>query len=188
MQLPEEDRYSHDREYLLSNIAVLMGGRIAEEVFMKQMTTGASNDFERATELALKMVSRWGMSDALGPRVYGDNQSEVFLGRDVSTHRNLSDATAQKVDAETTRIIEEQYARARKIIEDKRDVIETMAKLLMEWETLDAEQIDAIMQGKTPKPPENLDDSDSGTPKPETKTDPKPPIKPRMDTPAGDQA
>jgi len=188
MQLPEEDRYSHDREYLLSNIAVLMGGRIAEEVFMKQMTTGASNDFERATELALKMVSRWGMSDALGPRVYGDNQSEVFLGRDVSTHRNLSDATAQKVDAETTRIIEEQYARARNIIEDKRDIIETMAKLLMEWETLDAEQIEAIMEGRTPNPPENLDDSDSGTPTSETKSDPKPPIEPRMDKPAGDQA
>ena len=84
MQLPEEDRYSHNREYLLARIAVLMGGRIAEEIFMEQMTTGASNDFEQATELAQNMVSRWGMSDALGPRVYGENQSEVFLGRDVS--------------------------------------------------------------------------------------------------------
>ena len=119
MQLPEEDRYSHDREYLLSRIAVLMGGRIAEEVFMDQMTTGASNDFEQATELAQNMVSRWGMSDELGPRVYGENNSEVFLGRDVSTHRNLSDETARRVDGEITRIVEEQYGRARSIIENE---------------------------------------------------------------------
>ncbi|MDA9982385.1 ATP-dependent zinc metalloprotease FtsH, partial [Gammaproteobacteria bacterium] len=105
MQLPVEDRYSQDREYLLARIAVLMGGRIAEELFMKQMTTGAANDFEQATQLAQNMVSRWGMSDVLGPRVYGDNQSEVFLGRDVTTHRNLSDDTAEKVDDEVTRIV-----------------------------------------------------------------------------------
>ncbi len=187
MQLPEEDRYSHNREYLLSRIAVLMGGRIAEEVFMDQMTTGASNDFEQATELAQKMVSRWGMSDSLGTRVYGDNQSEVFLGRDVSTHRNLSDATAQKVDAEISRIIDEQYNRARQIIEENRDKIQIMAKLLMEWETLDSDQIDAIMEGRTPNPPD-VDNSDKGSSKPEGKADDsKPSIKPQMDKPASGQ-
>ncbi len=156
MQLPIEDRYSHDRESLLSTIAVLMGGRIAEEVFMHQMTTGAANDFERATELARNMVTRWGMSDALGTRVYGENQSEVFLGRDVTTHKNLSDATVQLVDNEIRRIIDEEYARARKIIEDNRDKIELMAKALLEWETLNSDQIDDIMAGKQPRPPEDF--------------------------------
>jgi cell division protease FtsH len=121
MQLPTEDRYSHDRESLLSTISVLMGGRIAEEVFMNQMTTGASNDFERATDLARNMVMRWGMSDLMGPRVYGDNQSEVFLGRDVMTHKNMSNTVAESVDMEIRRIIDEQYSRARKIIEDFRE-------------------------------------------------------------------
>ena len=153
MQLPVEDRYSQDREYLLARIAVLMGGRIAEELFMKQMTTGAANDFEQATQLAQNMVSRWGMSDALGPRVYGDNQSEVFLGRDVTTHRNLSDDTAEKVDDEVTRIVGVQYKRARGILENHRDKVETMAKALMEWETLDSDQIEDVMSGREPRPP-----------------------------------
>ncbi len=187
MQLPEEDRYSHDREYLLARIAVLMGGRIAEEIFMEQMTTGASNDFEQATELAQKMVARWGMSNALGPRVYGENQSEVFLGRDVTTHRNLSDATAQKVDAEITRIIEEQYQRAHGILENDRDKVEVMAKALMEWETLDSVQIDDIMAGKQPRPPADTDsdkpDGSRRTPTPK----PRAGVKPRLDEPAGDQ-
>jgi cell division protease FtsH len=154
MQLPTEDRYSHDRESLLSTIAVLMGGRIAEEVFMNQMTTGAANDFERATDLARNMVMRWGMSDVMGPRVYGDNQSEVFLGRDMVTHRNLSDSTAELVDREIRRIIDEQYARARKIIEDSRDKVEVMTRALLEWETLNADQIEDIMTGNPPRPPE----------------------------------
>ncbi len=152
MQLPEEDRYSHNRKYLLARIAVLMGGRIAEEVFMDQMTTGASNDFEVATDLAQKMVSKWGMSDALGPRVYGESEGEVFLGRDMTSHKNLSPAIQEKVDSEVTRIIDEEYARARKIIEDEREKLEVMAQALLEWETLDAEQIDDIMEGKAPRP------------------------------------
>ncbi len=186
MQLPEEDRYSHDREYLLSTVAVLMGGRIAEEVFMHQMTTGAANDFERATELARNMVARWGMSDALGTRVYGENQSEVFLGRDVTTHKNLSDAMAQLVDAEIRRIIDEQYGRARKIIEDNREKVEIMAKALIEWETLDSDQINDIMAGQQPRPPASGEtgggDADSRSSKPGRK----PRVKPRMDTPAGE--
>jgi len=154
MQLPTEDRYSHDRESLFSTIAVLMGGRIAEEVFMNQMTTGAANDFERATEIARNMVMRWGMSDVMGPRVYGDNQSEVFLGRDMVTHKNLSDSTAEMVDKEIRRIIDEQYARARKIIEDNRDKVEIMTQSLLDWETINSEQINDIMAGRRPRPPE----------------------------------
>ena len=153
MQLPEEDRYSYDRVYLMSRIAVLFGGRIAEELFMNQMTTGASNDFERATQMARDMVTRYGMSDALGPMVYGENEGEVFLGRSVTSHKNVSEATMQKVDAEIRRIIDEQYALARKLLEENRDKVEAMTAALLDWETIDAEQIDDIMAGKPPRPP-----------------------------------
>jgi cell division protease FtsH len=153
MQLPEQDRYSQDRERLLSMIAVLFGGRIAEELFMNQMTTGASNDFERATEIARRMVTQWGMSDELGPMVYGENEGEVFLGRSITTHKNVSEATLQKVDAEIRRIIDQQYHVARKILEENRDKVEVMAKALLEYETLDADQIGDIMSGKPPRPP-----------------------------------
>ncbi|SDH89837.1 cell division protease FtsH [Propionivibrio dicarboxylicus] len=153
MQLPEEDRYAYDRTYLMSRIAVLFGGRIAEELFMNQMTTGASNDFERATQMARDMVTRYGMSDALGPMVYGENEGEVFLGRSVTTHKNVSEATMQKVDAEIRRIIDEQYGLARRLLEENRDKVEAMTAALLEWETIDAEQIDDIMAGKPPRPP-----------------------------------
>ncbi len=186
MQLPTEDRYSHDREYLLSTVAVLMAGRIAEEVFMHQMTTGAANDFERATELARNMVSRWGMSDRLGTRVYGENQSEVFLGRDVTTHKNLSDATAQLVDAEIRRIIDEQYTRARRVIEANKDKVEMMAGMLLEWETLDTDQINDIMEGRKPRPPYGYNDPTPGGDSSEPKTADRALVKPRMDTPAGE--
>jgi cell division protease FtsH len=153
MQLPTEDRYSMDKERILSTIAVLFGGRIAEEVFMHQMTTGASNDFERATDMARKMVTQWGMSDALGTMVYAENEGEVFLGRSVTTHKNISEATMQKVDTEIRRIIDQQYGLARKLIEENRDKMEAMTKALLEWETIDAEQIDDIMNGNPPRPP-----------------------------------
>ncbi len=153
MQLPQEDRYSMDREQILQNIAVLFGGRIAEEVFMKQMTTGASNDFERATEMARRMVTQWGMSDHLGPMVYGENEGEVFLGRSITTHKNVSEATMQQVDAEIRRIIDGQYTLARKLIEDNSEKVEAMAKALMEWETIDADQVNDIMEGRPPRPP-----------------------------------
>jgi cell division protease FtsH len=152
MQLPEEDRYSYDRTYLMSRIAVLFGGRIAEELFMDQMTTGASNDFERATSMARDMVTRYGMSD-LGVMVYGENEGEVFLGRSVTQHKNVSEATMQKVDAEIRRIVDQQYALARKLLEENRDKVEAMTHALLEWETIDAEQIDDIMAGKPPRPP-----------------------------------
>jgi len=153
MQLPEQDRYSTDRERLLSTITVLFGGRIAEEVFMGQMTTGASNDFERATALARSMVTQWGMSDAMGPMVYGENEGEVFLGRSITTHKNVSEVTMQKVDAEIRKIIDEQYSLAKKLILDNRDKVEAMAKALLELETIDAEQIQDIMDGRPPRPP-----------------------------------
>ncbi len=153
MQLPESDRYSYDRDYLLQRIAVMFGGRIAEEIFMHQMTTGASNDFERATQMARDMVTRYGMSDALGPMVYAEAEGEVFLGRSIATQKNVSEATMQKVDLEIRRIIDEQYALARKLIEENSDKVEAMAKALLEVETLDADQVEDIMQGRAPRPP-----------------------------------
>ena len=153
MQLPTEDRYSMDQEQLLQMIAVLFGGRVAEEIFMQHMTTGASNDFERATDLARKMVTQWGMSDELGTMVYAENEGEVFLGRSITTHKNVSEATMQKVDAEIRRIIDQQYGLAKQILLDNRDKVESMAHALLEWETIDAEQIDDIMSGRPPRPP-----------------------------------
>jgi cell division protease FtsH len=153
MQLPEQDRYSYDRDFLLNRIAVLFGGRIAEEVFMGQMTTGASDDFRKATDVARRMVTEWGMTDALGPMVYGEDEGEVFLGRSITTHKNVSEATMQSVDAEIRRIIDQQYALARKLIEDNRAKVETMAKALLEWETIDSDQINDIMAGRPPRPP-----------------------------------
>ncbi len=155
MQLPEGDRYSMDKDRMLSTIAVLFGGRIAEEVFMNQMTTGASNDFERATQIARDMVTRYGMTDELGPMVYAENEGEVFLGRSVTKQVNVSEQTMQKVDAEIRRIIDGQYAVARKLIEDHKDKMHAMAHALLEWETIDAEQIDDIMSGKPPRPPKD---------------------------------
>jgi len=153
MQLPTEDRYSQDRERLLNTITVLFGGRIAEELFMHQMTTGASNDFQRATDLARRMVTQWGMSDALGPMVYGEEEGEIFLGRSVTTHKNVSEATMQKVDAEIRRIVDTQYGLARRLLEENRDKVEAMTKALLEWETIDADQINDIMEGKPPRAP-----------------------------------
>ncbi|WP_083331861.1 ATP-dependent zinc metalloprotease FtsH [Pelistega sp. MC2] len=157
MQLPEGDRYSMDKERLLNMISVLFGGRIAEEVFMNQMTTGASNDFERATALARDIVTRYGMTDSLGPMVYAENENEVFLGRSVTKTTHVSEATMQKVDAEIRKIIDEQYKVARDLIEANRDKMEVMAKSLLEWETIDAEQIADIMAGKQPRPPHEPD-------------------------------
>ncbi|MDA8258212.1 MAG: ATP-dependent zinc metalloprotease FtsH [Betaproteobacteria bacterium] len=169
MQLPDQERYSQDRERLLCTIAVLFGGRIAEELFMQQMTTGASNDFQRATDLARRMVTQWGMSDTLGPMVYGEEEGEIFLGRSVTTHKNMSESTMQKVDTEIRRVLDEQYARARKLLEDNRDKVEAMTAALLELETIDADQINDIMAGLPPRPPKPSSAPpaprvDSGTP------------------------
>jgi cell division protease FtsH len=155
MSLPAQDRYSYDSEYMLNQISMLFGGRIAEEVFMKQMTTGASNDFERATSIARDMVTRYGMTDALGPMVYAENEGEVFLGRSVTKTTSMSEQTMQKVDSEVRRIIDQQYSLARKLIEDNQDKMHAMAKALLEWETIDSEQLDDIMAGREPRPPKD---------------------------------
>ncbi len=167
MQLPEGDRYSMDKERLLNTIAVLFGGRIAEEVFMGQMTTGASNDFERATAIARDIVTRYGMTDSLGPVVYAENEGEVFLGRSVTKTTHVSEATMQKVDHEIRSIIDEQYTVARNIIEQNRDKMHAMANALLEWETIDADQIKDIMEGRPPRapqPPSSGNDTSDKTP------------------------
>ena len=156
MQLPTEDRYSYDDKYILNQIAILFGGRIAEEVFMHHATTGASNDFERATSLARDMVTRYGMSENLGPMVYAEKEGEVFLGKSVTKSQQISEATMQKVDQEIRRIIDQQYALAQKIITDNRDKTEAMAHALLEWETIDSDQIDDIMAGRPPRPPHQV--------------------------------
>jgi len=171
MQLPVEDRFSMDREEILQTIAVLFGGRIAEEVFMKQMTTGASNDFERATQMARNMVTQWGMSESLGPMVYGDNQGEAY--NPMIASNNMSEATMKSVDEEVRRIIDQQYALARKLIEKNREKIEVMAKALLEWETINSDQIRDIMEGRDPSPPKPAQSS----PVP-PKDDPAPPGSP----------
>ena len=155
MSLPAQDRYSYDKEFMLHQISMLFGGRIAEEVFMNQMTTGASNDFERATQIARDMVMRYGMTDALGPMVYAENEGEVFLGRSVTKTTNISEETMRKVDHEVRRIIDAQYKLARDLIEHHSDKMHAMAKALMEWETIDADQIDDIMAGKPPREPKD---------------------------------
>jgi cell division protease FtsH len=140
---------------MLNRISMLFGGRIAEEVFMNQMTTGASNDFERATSIARDMVMRFGMSDVMGPMVYSENEGEVFLGRSVTKTTNISEETMRKVDAEVRRIIDEQYAIARKLIEDNQDKMHAMASALLEWETIDSDQLDDIMAGRPPRAPKD---------------------------------
>ena len=151
--LPEMDRFSLYQDQMLAQICMLFGGRVAEELFVGNVSTGASNDFERATSLARDMVTRYGMTEALGPMVYAENEGEVFLGRSVTTHKNLSEATLQKVDIEIRRIIDDQYALAKKILSESRDKVEAMTAALMEWETIDADQIKDIMEGKAPRPP-----------------------------------
>jgi len=178
--LPERDSLGMDREQMLQRISMALGGRIAEEVFMNRMTTGASSDFENATRIARDMVTRYGMSDLLGTMVYGENEGEVFLGRSITTHKNLSEATMQKVDSEIRRIIDEQYAVARKLIEDNRDKIEVMTKALLEWETLDAEQINDIMAGRPPRPPKPATPA-SAPPPPDNTPSPAPAATPARD-------
>ncbi|KAF0812584.1 ATP-dependent zinc metalloprotease FtsH [Andreprevotia sp. IGB-42] len=152
-QLPVRDKFSHYKDQMLNEIAILFGGRVAEDLFVHRISTGASNDFERATAMARDMVTRYGMSDKMGPMVYAENDGEVFLGRSVTTHKNVSEATMQQVDSEIRRIIDEQYALAVKLLEDNRDKIESMTSALMEWETIDREQVRDIMEGRDPRPP-----------------------------------
>ncbi|MCV2503296.1 MAG: ATP-dependent zinc metalloprotease FtsH [Neisseriaceae bacterium] len=153
-QLPERDSFSKYKDQLLNEIAILFGGRVAEELFIKRISTGASNDFERATKIAKEMVTRYGMSD-LGPIVFSENQDEVFLGRSVTQSQNISESTMKKVDAEVRKILEGQYALAKKILESKRDIVETMTESLMKWERIDRDQVVEIMAGKEPSEPKD---------------------------------
>jgi len=139
------------KDKMLEEIAILFGGRIAEEIFMHQMSTGASNDFERATKLARAMVTRYGMSETLGTMVYEDSEQDAYFGR--MTSKTVSEATQQKVDTEIRSILDAQYALSRRLLEENREKVEIMAKALLEWETLDADQINDIMEGHEPRPP-----------------------------------
>ena len=174
-QLPEHDNLSGYKDKMLEEIAILFGGRIAEEIFVGQMSTGASNDFERATKLARDMVTRYGMSDALGTMVYAGNEQDSFFGS--MSSKTVSEATQQKVDAEIRRILDEQYAIARKLIEDNRDKVEAMAAALMEYETIDADQIGDIMAGlpvRAPKPVQSKINSTTGSSTPGASAAPAP--------------
>ena len=154
-QLPERDTYSLYFDQMLNQISILFGGRIAEDLFVKKISTGASNDYERATKIARDMVTRYGMSDVMGPMVYAENEGEVFLGRSVTKTTSISESTQQKVDSEIRRILDEQYAVAQGILESSRDKMEVMTDALMKWETIDREQIIDIMAGKDPRPPKD---------------------------------
>lgn len=154
-QLPERDRISMYKDQMLSQISILFGGRIAEDLFVGRISTGASNDFERATQIAREMVTRFGMSEKMGVMVYAENEGEVFLGRSVTRSQHISEKTQQEVDAEIRRILDEQYAIAYKILDENRDKMETMCKALMEWETIDRDQVLEIMEGKQPSPPKD---------------------------------
>ena len=163
MFLPEEDRYSNSRQRINSMIAALFGGRVAEEeIFGKDaVTTGASNDIERATALARNMVTKWGLSNKMGPLAYAEEEGEVFLGKSVSKQKTVSDETAHTIDSEIRKIIDVQYTRAKKLITDNMDKMHVMADALMKWETIDSGQIDEIMEGKEPSPPDSWSDDDT---------------------------
>jgi cell division protease FtsH len=161
MFLPETDRYSHSKEFLESQICSLFGGRIAEELVFgaDKVTTGASNDIMRSTELARNMVTKWGLSEKLGPLTYSEDEGEVFLGHSVAQHKAVSDETAHDIDKEIRSIIDRSYSRAREILEANIDKLHLMAQALMKYETIDSDQIDDIMTGKPPRPPADWDDS-----------------------------
>jgi cell division protease FtsH len=167
MFLPEQDKYSASRQTLESQISSLFGGRIAEELIFgaDAVTTGAQNDIERATSISRNMVTRWGLSDRLGPLSYGEEEGEVFLGHSVTRHKNVSDETAHAIDEEIRTIVDRNYQRAHKILDDNTDRLHTMADALMKYETIDAKQIDDIMAGKEPRPPTDWNETEppSGT-------------------------
>ena len=174
--LPEGDRYSSTRESLHSRLATLYGGRVAEELIFgaDKVTTGASNDIERATKMARNMVTKWGLSEALGPIAYGEEEDEVFLGRSVTQHKSVSDETARKIDDVVREILDNAYNRAKNILTENIDKLHIMAKLLLQYETIDAPQIDAIMEGRDPPPPAGWGKSGKDDDKPESR--PLPPL------------
>jgi cell division protease FtsH len=201
MFLPEQDRYSYSKRRLLSQIASLFGGRLAEEMIFgaDAVTTGASNDIERATELARNMVTKWGLSDRLGPLTYGEEEGEVFLGRSMTQQNKVSEATTELIDAEIRLIVDTAYAQAKSILEANMSILHAMADALMLYETIGEAQIEAIMKGQTPPAPEGWDDavnqppssdtsaSDKASAEPEVGSD-KPDAPPSASAPAVSQA
>ncbi len=167
--LPEEDKYSISRKQLDSQMASLFGGRVAEELVFgtENVTTGASNDIERATSIARNIVTRWGLSEAMGPLTYSEDEEEVFLGRSVTQHKHVSDETARKIDIEIRHIVDAAHVIAKDLVAANRDKLETMTDALMKYETIDASQIDQIMEGKIPDPPKDWNDSGSNSGKKE---------------------
>jgi cell division protease FtsH len=166
MFLPEEDRYSHSRRHIISQVCSLFGGRIAEEMTLGKdgITTGASNDIQRATEIARNMVTKWGLSEKMGPLMYDEGGEEVFLGRTAAQpHQGISDETATQIDKEVRRIIDECYATAQRILEENIDRLHAMAEALMLYETIDSDQIDDIMAGRTPREPSGWSDDGGGS-------------------------
>ncbi|MBW8811097.1 MAG: ATP-dependent metalloprotease, partial [Lysobacter sp.] len=155
MYLPEGDKYSMNRVAIESQLCSLYGGRVAEELIfgVDKVTTGASNDIERATKMARNMVTKWGLSDEMGPIAYGEEEDEVFLGRSVTQHKNVSNETARKIDEVVRGILDKAYGRTSEILKDNLDKLHVMAEALLQYETIDATQIDAIMAGREPGPP-----------------------------------
>ena len=176
LYLPEGDKYSYNRTAIESQLCSLYGGRVAEALIFGEdkVTTGASNDIERATKMARNMATKWGLSDELGPIAYGEEEDEVFLGRSVTQHKNVSDDTARRIDEVVRGILDRAYDRTKGILTDNLDKLHSMAQLLLEYETIDAPQIDAIMEGRDPPPPKGW--SKPGTTRPGT--DASPPLPP----------
>ncbi len=164
MFLPEEDRYSYTKRRLNSQICSLFGGRLAEEMIFgnERVTTGAQNDIQRATEIARNMVTKWGLSDRMGPLTYGEDEGEVFLGHQVTQHKTISDETAHAIDEEVRTIIDGNYNRAKSLLKEHIDKLHAMADGLMKYETLDSQQINDIMEGRPPRPPQDLEGPSSG--------------------------
>jgi cell division protease FtsH len=145
-QLPTDEKHTYPRDFLLANLSMLMGGRVAEEMVLHHMTTGAGNDIERATELARKMVCEWGMSDKLGPLTYGQKEEQIFLGREISQHRDYSEETAVQIDSEVRRIVLEAYDRAKDLLQRHIDTLHKLAETLLEKETLDGPEVNELVR------------------------------------------
>src|SRR5437762_5577256 len=156
MQLPTDDRHSYSKEFLYNTLAILMGGRVAEELIFNQVTTGAGNDLERATDLARKMVCEWGMSEELGPLTYGKKDEEIFLGREIATRRDYSEDIAIKIDTEVKRLVSENYERTKRILMENMAALKALAEALLEKEVLDAPEIDKIIQGAMSQVPQGI--------------------------------
>jgi cell division protease FtsH len=163
MYLPEQDRFSHSKQHLESNISSLYGGRIAEEMIygFEKVSTGASNDIERATQLARKMVTQWGFSEKMGPMLFAEEEGEVFLGRTSSKSLNMSDDTAHAIDEEIRAFVNRNYERAAKILKENEDILHAMKDALMEYETIDALQVDDLMNRTKVRPPADFDATSS---------------------------